>query len=70
MRSNVRSQELLIASLKRWEASGNVEPGVSRAANSAVRQLKRAKTRNQLDKALNKLSSVFLRSLDDKNDEK
>ncbi len=62
---NVREQERLIASLKRWEASGNVEPGVSRAVKAAVRQMKQAKTRNQLDKALNKLSSAFLRSLDD-----
>jgi hypothetical protein len=65
MRSDVRNQKLLIASLSRWEASGNVEPGVSRAVKSAVRQMKRAKTRNQLDKALNKLSSIFLRSLDE-----
>jgi hypothetical protein len=62
MRTNEKSQRLLIATLMRMEASGNVEPGLVRAANAALRDVRRARTRVQRDRALNKLARVFLRT--------
>ncbi len=66
MRTHSKSQRLLIATLKQCEASGTVEPGTSRAAQAAIRQLQRSRTRVQRDRALNKLASTFLRDLTDR----
>ncbi len=67
MRMNHKSQRLFIASLKEMVASGNVEPRLVRDAKAAFRGVQRARTRVQLDRALNKLARVFLRT--NKNDE-
>lgn len=61
MRTSAKSQRLLISTLERWEVSGTVEPGTSRAAKAALRQVKRARTDAQRDKALNKFLRSFLR---------
>lgn len=62
MRTNRKSQRLLVASLEKMEASGNVEPGSVRAAKAALRGVQRSRTRVQRDRALNKLARVFLRT--------
>lgn len=62
MRTNRKSQRLFISSLEQMEASGNVEPGLVRAAKAALRDVQRARTRVQRDRALNKLARVFLRT--------
>lgn len=63
MKTESKSQKLLISTLTQWEASGNVEPGLSRAVKADLRELQRAETRVQRQKALNKLSYRLARAL-------
>lgn len=66
MRTHSRNERLLIATLSTWEASGELEPGMARAAKAALRDVRKATTRRQRHRAVDKLAGIFLRK-DPKN---
>jgi hypothetical protein len=63
MKTESKSKKLLIATLMRCEASGNVESGLSRTVKAYLRQLERAKTPTQRQKVLGKLSHRLAKAL-------
>ncbi len=62
MKTIGKNERLLIANLKALEARGNLEPGTVRAARAALRKVRRASTKRQCDRAIDKLAWIVLRN--------